>query len=67
MNAHIVTKCKPCPFCGARANEIETMAGTTMIACSNYRGCGALVSFNNAGCDERGASPVEYFNRRANQ
>jgi hypothetical protein len=38
-----------------------------MIACSNYNGCGALVSFNNKDCDERGASPVKYFNRRARQ
>lgn len=54
MKAHIVNKCKPCPFCGARADEIETVTGVPMIACSNYNGCG-----------EHGKSPVEYFNRRA--
>jgi hypothetical protein len=27
--------------------------------------CGAIVSFNNKDCDERGISPVRYFNRRA--
>ncbi len=43
MKAHITTKCKPCPFCGA------------------------IVSFNNKDCDERGVSPVVYFNRRAGQ
>lgn len=70
MKAHIttkITKCRPRPFCGARADEIETIVGASMIACSNYKDCGALVSFNNADCDERGASPVEYFNRRANE
>lgn len=67
MKAHIVTKCKPCPFCGARAHEIESITGLPMIACSNYNGCGALVSFNNKDCDERGASPVKYFNRRTRQ
>lgn len=36
-----------------------------LIACSNYNGCGAIVSFNNKDCDERGVSPVVYFNRRA--
>lgn len=56
MKAHITTKCKPCPFCGARANEIEAITGMPMIACSNYSGCGALVSFNNKDCDERGVS-----------
>ena len=65
MKAHIMTKCKPCPFCGARADEIESITGLSMIACSNYKGCGAIVSFNNKDCDERGVSPVVYFNRRA--
>lgn len=64
MKAHITTKCKPCPFCGARADEIT---GMDLIACSNYNGCGAIVSFNNRDCDERGVSPVVYFNRRAEQ
>ena len=54
MKAHITTKCKPCPFCGARADEIESITGLSMIACSNYKDC-----------DERGVSPVVYFNRRA--
>lgn len=67
MKAHIMTKCKPCPFCGARADEIESINGLSMIACSNYNGCGAIVSFNNKNCDERGVSPVVYFNRRAEQ
>lgn len=50
-----------------KADEIESITGLTMIACSNYNGCGALVSFNNKDCDERGASPVKYFNLRARQ
>ena len=65
MKAHIMTKCKPCPFCGSRADEIESITGLRMSACSNYNGCGAIVSFNNKNCDERGVSPVVYFNRRA--
>lgn len=60
-----MTRCKPCPFCGARADEIESITGMGLIACSNYKGCGAIVSFNNKDCDERGVSPVVYFNRRA--
>ena len=67
VKAHIVTKCKPCPFCGARADEIESITGMDLIACSNYNGCGAIVNFNNKDCDERGVSPVVYFNRRAGQ
>lgn len=51
VKAHIVTKCKPCPFCGARADEIENITGMDLIACSNYSGCGAIVSFNNKDCD----------------
>ena len=38
-----------------------------LIACSNYNGCGAIVSFNNKDYDERGVSRVVYFNRRAEQ
>lgn len=67
MKAHITTKCKLCPFCGVRADEIESITGMDLIACSNYNGCGAIVSFNNKDCDERGVSPVVYFNRRAEQ
>ena len=48
MKAHVEPKSKECPFCGA----------------STKRTCGAIVSFNNEDCDERGVSPVEYFNRR---
>lgn len=67
MKAHIVTKCKPCPFCGARADVIESITGMDLIACSNYKGCGAIVSFNNKDCDERGVSPAVYFNKRAKE
>ncbi len=65
MKAHMVNRCKPCPFCGSPAYEIESVTGIPMISCSNYNGCGAIVSFNNRACDELGISPVKYFNRRA--
>lgn len=67
MKAHITTSGRPCPFCGARADEIESISGLPMVVCRNYKGCGAIVSFNNDACDKRGVSPVEYFNRRAEQ
>ena len=53
MKAHITTKCKPCPFCGARADEIESITGMDLIACSNYNGCGAIVSieFKCSNCE----------------
>lgn len=55
---------KPCPFCGASTYEVMSGTGVKCIRCTNKRTCGAIVSFNNKDCDERGVSPVKYFNRR---
>lgn len=65
MKAHIEPKSKECPFCGAPTHEVVSVTGMKCIRCTNKRTCGAIVSFNNKDCDERGVSPVVYFNRRA--
>ena len=65
MKAHVGPKSRECPFCGASAYEVMSGTGVKCIRCTNKRTCGAIVSFNNKGCDERGVSPVVYFNRRA--
>ena len=65
MKAHVEPKSKECPFCGAPTYEIVSVTGMKCVRCTNKRTCGAIVSFNNKDCDERGVSPVEYFNRRA--
>lgn len=64
MKAHIEPKSKECPFCGASTYEVMSGTGAKCIRCTNKRTCGAIVSFNNKDCDERGVSPVKYFNRR---
>ena len=64
MKAHIEPKSKECPFCGASTYEVMSGTGVKCIRCTNKSTCGAIVSFNNKDCDERGVSPVKYFNRR---
>lgn len=68
MKAHVSNGCKPCPFCGAPVTirlMQKAQISLHFIACTNKQECGAIVSFNNAPCDYFGASPVDYFNRRA--
>lgn len=65
MKAHVSNGCKPCPFCGAPVTVRLMKKGPDFIACTNKQECGAIVSFNNIPCDCFGASPVDYFNRRA--
>lgn len=65
MKAHVSNGCKPCPFCGAPVTVRLMKKGPDFIACTNKQECGAIVSFNNIPCDCFGASPVNYFNRRA--
>lgn len=64
MKAHIEPKSRECPFCGAPTYEVISVTGMKCVLCTNKRTCGAIVSFNNKDCDERGVSPVRYFNRR---
>lgn len=65
MKAHVEPKSKECPFCGASTYEVMSGTGVKCIRCTNKRTCGAIVSFSNKDCNERGVSPVKYFNRRA--
>lgn len=65
MKAHVSNGCKPCPFCGAPVTVRLMRKGPDFIACTNKQECGAIFSFNNTPCDCFGASPVDYFNRRA--
>lgn len=65
MKAHVSNGYKPCPFCGAPVTVRLMKKGPDFIACTNKQECGAIVSFNNIPCDCFGASPVDYFNRRA--
>lgn len=65
MKAHIEPKSKECPFCGASTYEVMSGTGVKCIRCTNKSTCGAIVSFSNKDCNERGVSPVKYFNRRA--
>ena len=65
MKAHVEPKSRKCPFCGAPTYEVVSVTGMKCVRFTNKKNCGAIVSFNNKDCDERGVSPVVYFNRRA--
>ena len=54
MKAHIEPKSRECPFCGASTYEVVSVTGMKCVRCTNKRTCGAIVSFNNEDCDERG-------------
>lgn len=65
VQSYVEPKSKECPFCGASTYEVMSGTGVKCIRCTNKRTCGAIVSFSNKDCNERGVSPVKYFNRRA--
>ena len=54
MKAHVEPKSKECPFCGASTYEVMSGTGVKCIRCTNKRTCGAIVSFSNKDCNERG-------------
>lgn len=62
---HVEPRSRECPFCGAPTYEVVSVTGMKCVRCTNKKNCGAIVSFNNKDCDERGVSPAVYFNRRA--
>ena len=65
MKAHVEPKSKECPFYGASTYEVMSGTGVKCFRCTNKRTCGAIVSFSNKDCNERGVSSVKYFYRRA--
>lgn len=55
---------KSCPFCGSRVGETNGFMGFRMFVCTNYKGCGATVSFDCDYANEKPERAVELFNRR---
>lgn len=60
-------KLKNCPFCGSEAKETEGIGGINMICCMNYKGCGAMVTFDNKLCNENPEATKTFFNKRAKE
>lgn len=57
---------KRCPFCGSEVSFMNLMTPMKMFYCTNYKECGAVVSFNNVACDLGGDAPkIKAWNRRA--
>ena len=61
------TELKPCPFCGSEVTYMTMITGIKMFYCKNYRGCGAVVSFDNPACNDPSADWARCgaWNRRA--
>jgi len=60
----LIKPLKNCPFCGAKVHEAEGIAGLLFFACTNYKDCGAMVSFNNELCNKRPQLARDRFNTR---
>lgn len=61
-----MSELKRCPFCGKKVVLMNLVSPIKMFYCQNYRGCGAVVSFNNPDCDtEKGdENKIRCWNRR---
>lgn len=56
---------KPCPFCGAKVSYMNIVTPIKMFYCTNYKECGAVVSFDNAACNTPADAPkIRAWNRR---
>ncbi len=56
---------KNCPFCGAEVKVSNGVMGELRFyCCTNRKGCGATISFNNPLANKVPSSTDKYFNRR---
>lgn len=56
---------KNCPFCGGKVELMSLMTSMKMFYCTDYKNCGAVVSFDNPSCNYGGdRKKIEAWNRR---
>lgn len=60
----IPTELKPCPFCGGKASETIGITGLRAIVCTNYKSCGAFVTFDNPIANMNADYAPVYWNKR---
>lgn len=60
----IPSELKPCPFCGGKASETVGITGLTAIVCTNYKSCGAYVTFDNPIANFNSDFARAYWNKR---
>lgn len=60
---------KPCPFCGGKVELMNLYTPIPMFYCTNFRECGAIVSFDNDICNRElgDKHKIRRFNRRVNE
>lgn len=58
---------KNCPFCGEKVELMNLFTPIRMFYCTNYRECGAVVSFDNHLCNREAGDrhKIKCWNRRA--
>lgn len=55
---------KSCPFCGSRVQLMNLMTPLKMFYCTNYKDCGAVVSFDCRPCNASDKAKIDAWNRR---
>ena len=56
---------KNCPFCGQKATMTVGITGLKAIVCTDYRNCGAYVTFDNPLANRNSEATILFWNRRA--
>lgn len=58
---------KTCPFCGSEVALMRLDTPIDMFYCTNYKECGAVVSFDNDLCNREAGNrhKIRCWNRRA--
>jgi hypothetical protein len=65
MKIKLKKELKPCPFCGSLVREAEGIGGLLFFACTNYAGCGAMISFDQKTANAYPEKAIDMYNRRS--
>jgi len=65
MKIKLKKELKPCPFCGSPVKEAEGIGGLLFFTCTNYAGCGAMISFDQETANLHPEKAIDMYNRRS--
>ena len=58
---------KPCPFCGGKVREAVGINGLKFFCCTDYKNCGAVISFDQKLANHKPEMSRMFYNHRAKQ